>query len=165
MRNYRAHWLGMATTNMLGLLLLGCSGGARKEAIRATETAAAFETEQASAEPTKLPGTTDYGIPSQVAAVVNPIAADEASLVRGQEIFESICIECHGEHGDGNGPTASRLNPEPADYRAEHVRALSDGELFYIITNGLEGSAMVPFNYFDEDQRWHLVNYIRAFQE
>jgi hypothetical protein len=57
------------------------------------------------------------------------------------------------------------LNPKAVDFRSEHVKALSDGELFYIITNGIEGSSMQAWGFFDEERRWHLVYYLRTHQE
>lgn len=119
------------------------------------------ETEQAAQEVEPR----DYSVPAEEAARENPIPADEASVQRGEEIYTSICIDCHGEDGQGDGPAAANQNPKPVDYNAEHVRALTDGELFYIITNGVEGTSMIPFNFFEEEQRWHLVNYIRSLQE
>jgi mono/diheme cytochrome c family protein len=144
--------------------VLGCSGGPGSQ-VNGDDESAAQVTEQSSAEPIKMPGTTDYAVPAEAAEVANPIEADADSLDRGGRIYESSCLNCHGSEGDGKGPTASRLDPEPADFRADRVLNLSDGELFYMITIGIEGSAMIPFNYLNEEQRWHLVNYIRSFQE
>ncbi len=116
-------------------------------------------------QPTDIPPTTDYSVPVDDANVVNPIAADESSLQRGEEIYKTGCIDCHGDEGRGDGLAAARLNPKPSDFRAEHVKDLSDGELFYIITYGIDDSSMQPMGFFDEEKRWHLVNYLRTFQE
>jgi mono/diheme cytochrome c family protein len=107
----------------------------------------------------------DYGVPAEDANIVNPVSADDASLQRGEEVYKSSCSSCHGEEGRGDGPVAVTLDPKPVDYRAEHVKELTDGELFYIITNGIEGSQMQAWGFFDEEDRWHLVNYLRTFQE
>ena len=115
--------------------------------------------------PTDIPSTTDYDIPDDDAIVVNPIPVDDASLQRGEESYMNACIDCHGEEGRGDGPAAARLNPQPSGFRAEHVIELSDGELFYIITYGIEGSAMQACGFYDEEIRWNLVNYFRTFQE
>ena len=115
--------------------------------------------------PTAIPPTLDYGVPADDASVVNPIAADDASQQRGEEIYVASCINCHGEEGRGDGPIATGLNPKPSDFRAEYVMELSDGELYYIITNGIDESSMQPMGFFDEEKRWHLVNYLRTFQE
>jgi len=115
--------------------------------------------------PTDIPATKDYGVPADDANVVNPIAADDASLQRGAELYQTSCTDCHGEEGRGDGLAAGRLNPQPSDFRADHVKELSDGELFYIITYGIEGSAMMAMGFFDEELRWHLVNHVRTLQE
>jgi mono/diheme cytochrome c family protein len=114
--------------------------------------------------PTDIPPTIDYGVLADAANVVNPIAADDTSLQQGEEIYKTGCIDCHGDEGRGDGLAASRLNPKPSDFRAEHVKELSDGELFYIITYGIKESSMQPMGFFDEEKRWHLVNYLRTFQ-
>lgn len=116
-------------------------------------------------EPMEAVEPKDYGVPADAANVVNPIAADDASLQEGEEIYKASCITCHGEQGRGDGPVAASLDPKPADFRSEYVKQLSDGELFYIITNGIEGSPMQAWGFFEEERRWHLVNYLRTFQE
>ena len=139
-------------------LLNSCSA---LEGFLATQTPVPTETPV----PTDIPPTTDYGVPDDDANVVNPITVDAASLQRGEESYKNVCIDCHGEEGLGDGLAAAKLNPKPSDFRAEHVKELSDGELFYIITYGIEGSAMQAFGFYDEEIRWNLVNYLRTFQE
>ncbi len=104
-------------------------------------------------------------MPADAADVVNPIPADESSVQRGEEVFKTACTNCHGEEGRGDGPVAVAFDPKPLDFRDEKVKELSDGELFYIITNGIEETAMSSWSALDEEDRWHLVNYIRTFQE
>ncbi|MGD9091832.1 MAG: hypothetical protein PVF74_03215 [Anaerolineales bacterium] len=67
--------------------------------------------------------------------------------------------------GRGDGPVGATLDPKPTNIRAEHLKALSDGELFYIITNGIEGSAKQAWGFFSEENRRHLENYHRTCQE
>jgi mono/diheme cytochrome c family protein len=97
--------------------------------------------------------------------MTNPISPDDSSIERGEEIYMGSCVDCHGEEGRGDGPAAARQDLKPADFNADYVKDLTDGELFHIVTNGVEGSAMTPWNFFDEEARWHLVNYIRSLQE
>lgn len=150
-------WVMIASYSLLSVLLAGCAAGSEASSAETEKT-------QATVVPTKKPGTIDFGVPVEEARIANPIVPEDASIQRGKEIYEASCIKCHGENGDGKGSSTPRLDPEPADFRAEHVTSLSDGELFFIITNGIEDTAMIPFNYLDEDQRWHLVNYIRSFE-
>ena len=173
MKRHYVLWSVLAACMLVGLLLSGCSGvssvsedpsagSADSEGV--SEPVGKTEPEQEMEEPEEVMPK-DYGVPADDANVVNPIAADDASLQAGEETYRSSCIDCHGEEGRGDGPVGVRQNPKPTDFRAEHVKELSDGELFYIITNGIEGSAMRGFVFFDEEVRWSLVNYVRTFQE
>src|SRR5262245_30980488 len=44
-----------------------------------------------------------------------PVWSDEAGDKHG--LYRRHCAHCHGINGDGQGPTASILNPYPRDYR------------------------------------------------
>jgi len=138
------------------LLLSGCSGVSMAADVEVTP-----EPDDETEEPTEESGPRDYAVPAEDASIVNPIAADETSLQQGEKTYKNVCLECHGEEGRGDGPSPTN----PPDFREEYVRELSDGELFYIITNGIEGSAMPAAAVLDEEKRWNLVNYIRTFQE
>ncbi len=102
------------------------------------------------------------GLGEQV-PLVNPVPADEASLARGQALYQAYCVSCHGPQGRGDGPNAASLPVPPADL-AVHVPAHSDGELFRFIANGLRGTPMPAFkDRLSEEEIWHLVNYIKTF--
>lgn len=103
-------------------------------------------------------------IPEEAAATENPIEATDVSVVAGAAFFATSCAVCHGEVGHGDGPTAAALEPAPADLHAAHVQANSDGALFYIISHGVSDTAMPPWdNVLTEDERWHIVNFMRTF--
>jgi mono/diheme cytochrome c family protein len=106
-----------------------------------------------------------HAIPEEAAAVANPVAISDASLAAGQAIYTQNCAACHGTQGEGDGVAAAGLNPKPADLHATHVQELSDGALFYVITHGREGTAMVAWeNILSEEQRWQVVNFLRTFK-
>ena len=174
MKKHWVLWSVLAAIMLVGLLLSGCAsvssasedpGAASADSEAVSESVAATEPEQEMEEPMEEVEPKDYGVPADVANVVNPIEADDSSQQQGEEIYSTSCIDCHGEEGRGDGPVGVRQNPKPSDFRADHVKDLSDGELFYIISHGIEGSAMQAFVFFDEEDRWHLVNYLRTFQE
>jgi mono/diheme cytochrome c family protein len=92
-------------------------------------------------------------------AVPNPIAADEASIARGQAIYTKACASCHGPEGKGDGKSAKILAKKPADLNL-HAPHHTDGDLFWKIT---EGKKPMPAFKKDlkENQRWDVVNYLR----
>jgi len=105
-----------------------------------------------------------HAIPEEAAAVANPVAVSSVSVAVGQATYSQNCAACHGAEGKGDGAAAAGLNPKPADFHAAHVQGLSDGALFYIITHGREGTAMVAWeNILSEEQRWEVVNFLRTF--
>lgn len=95
----------------------------------------------------------------------NPMPGDEASIVRGQELFAIHCQMCHGQTGEGTGPIAAFLIKfKPANLTTDVVQSKSDGSIFMTITNGLEGR-MPPLNEnLTVSERWDVVNYVRTLQ-
>lgn len=95
----------------------------------------------------------------------NPIPGDEASIVRGQELFAVHCQMCHGQTGEGTGPIAAFLVKfKPANLTTDVVQAKSDGSIFMTITNGLEGR-MPPLNEnLTVSERWDVVNFVRTLK-
>lgn len=107
-----------------------------------------------------------HGIPEDAAAVPNPVAADEVSVSAGSQLFAANCATCHGENGMGDGPAAAGLDPKPANLHEDHVQALTDGALFYIVSNGVEGTAMPAWGEsLGESDLWNVVNFMRTFGE
>jgi mono/diheme cytochrome c family protein len=107
-----------------------------------------------------------HAIPEEAAEIPNPIASSEASVAVGQNIYAANCTVCHGENGRGDGPTADALAISPADLHESHVQDLTDGALYYVITKGRSGTPMPAWeDVLDEDERWHVVNFLRTFRE
>ena len=107
-----------------------------------------------------------HTVPEEAAAMLIPITASDESVAIGRELFATNCALCHGETGEGDGPAASGLAKPPADLNEDHVQSLTDGALFYIISQGVPDSPMPAWeNVLSEDERWHLVNFLRTFSE
>jgi len=105
-------------------------------------------------------------IPSVIAGLDDPVPATNESINEGEEIFKKFCSFCHGESGTGD-PAFKQEGKgafQPADLREWQDR--SDGELFFIITNGVEGTEMLSWGeVLTERQRWDLINFVRTFEE
>jgi DMSO reductase family type II enzyme heme b subunit len=97
-------------------------------------------------------------------------AAQAGDPKAGQSVYQLKCIGCHGEKGDGKGPAAELLMPQPRDFttglykiRTTANKAPSDQDLFRIITDGMPGTSMPSWAVLPEKDRWNLVGYIKAF--
>jgi mono/diheme cytochrome c family protein len=93
-------------------------------------------------------------------ALVNPVQRTAESINRGKELFTTYCRPCHGDTGHGDGPIVAKFI-RPPDLTAAQAKAYTDGYLYALVSSGR--SLMPPYG--DKvrgDDRWHLVNYLRA---
>ncbi|MFW6174409.1 MAG: copper resistance protein CopC [Chloroflexota bacterium] len=103
--------------------------------------------------------------PAPVSSQTNPFPPTGESLEQGRQIYANNCQSCHGVSGDGSGPAADGLVPPPANLRA-HVPLHSQGELFEIIANGVDGTAMGPNkDALSDEGIWHLINYLQTIPD
>jgi high-affinity iron transporter len=87
-------------------------------------------------------------------------------LAEGGRLFAQTCAGCHGSTGHGDGAAASALNPKPASFHSGAVMAgLTPFKAFNVIRFGVKGTAMVPFEAFDEKQRWALAFYLFSLRQ
>ncbi len=101
-------------------------------------------------------------VPADYANLTNPLSEDAA--IAGGEIFQTNCATCHGSGGHGDGPAGAALNPPPKDLSVLQVQ-VSDGYLFWRISEGSPGTAMVAWRgILTEEQIWHLVTFIRTLK-
>ena len=94
----------------------------------------------------------------------NPVAATPEIIAAGMGHFADHCAACHANDGSGDTELGLGLYPRPPDLRQETTRSLTDGELFYIIENGVRLTGMPAFGTGTAEgaeQTWHLVHFIR----
>ncbi len=102
-------------------------------------------------------------IPANARDEHNPIAASKETLTEARAHFADHCATCHGNDGSGNTMYGKGLYPKPPDLRGAETQKLSDGELFWIIENGVRFTGMPAFGggHGSQDDSWKLVLFIR----
>jgi mono/diheme cytochrome c family protein len=101
-------------------------------------------------------------VPEGAKRVANPLEPSRANLPEARRIYLDKCAECHGDGGKGDGSQAKMYDPLPTNLTdAPHMNSVSDGELFYKIS---EGHRPMPGfkKRFTEEQRWQLVLFLRS---
>jgi mono/diheme cytochrome c family protein len=93
----------------------------------------------------------------------NPMPASEENLKAARDHFADHCSSCHANDGSGDSMYGKGLYPKPPDLRRPETQNLSDGELFWIIENGVRFTGMPAFGggHGSEDDSWKLVLFIR----
>jgi len=93
----------------------------------------------------------------------NPVPAIPENIEDGRQIFTSYCMVCHGLDGQNTGvPFAASVSPPIPSLASPEVQAYTDGQLKWIIKNGIYPSGMPPSKGdFSEDDIWRMVLYIR----
>jgi len=103
--------------------------------------------------------------PRTAKAMQNPVAASPEVLSEAMAHFADHCATCHGNDGSGETSIGVGLYPKPADMRLLETQNLTDGELFYIIHNGIRLTGMPAFGQDAAEEpdldSWKLVHFIR----
>lgn len=93
----------------------------------------------------------------------NPLEASDDNLRRGQRAFGSYCTVCHGLDGRATGvPFAEAMSPPVPSLASPEVQAYSDGQLRWIIENGLFPSGMpASRGILGDEEMWGIVLFLR----
>jgi mono/diheme cytochrome c family protein len=102
-------------------------------------------------------------LPGAARALINPVAPTEENLRDARLHFADHCAICHGNDGSCDTMMGSGLYPKPPDLRHAETQKLSDGELFWIIENGVRFTGMPAFSspHSSQEDSWRLVHFIR----
>ena len=94
----------------------------------------------------------------------NPIPPSDEAVRSGLEHYADHCAICHANDGSGATQFGRGMFPPPPDLRAAATQAMTDGELFYSIENGIRFTGMPAFGTGSaegEAESWKLVHFIR----
>ncbi len=101
-------------------------------------------------------------IPANAKSTPNPVAATPEALADARLHFADHCAVCHGNDGSGDALFGRGLYPKPPDLRQAATQDRSDGELFWIIENGVRFTGMPSFaGHGMGNDSWKLVLFIR----
>lgn len=102
--------------------------------------------------------------PAALRTRVNPVASSETVLGAALEHFADHCASCHANDGSGSTELGRSFYPPAPDMRGARSQALTDGELFSIIENGIRLTGMPAWGtgtVDGENESWGLVHFIR----
>ena len=103
-------------------------------------------------------------IPAGAKSMKNPIPANPLNIAEGRDHFADHCAVCHANNGSGKTLMGSNLYPPTPDMRTNETQGLSDGQLLYIIKNGVRFTGMPGWGG-DDEENFKLVLFIRRLPQ
>ena len=93
----------------------------------------------------------------------NPLASTPADVQNGKEAFSHYCVACHGLDGQNTGvPFADEMSPPIPSLNSPNVQSYTDGQLHWILVNGISPSGMpASKGILTDDELWSIVLFIR----
>src|ERR1700674_2016924 len=111
----------------------------------------------------------NLGIPSSARDEKNPWTATPETRQEAQELFTNHCAGCHGKDGNAQSEIGQNLYPKAPDLRTAPTQNLTDGEIHYIIRNGVRLTGMPalgnPHVGLEDNNAWKIVLFIRSISQ
>ncbi len=106
-----------------------------------------------------------WAVPANARLLRNPVPPNPETLRHGMEHWADHCATCHANDGSGKTTIGTNLYPKAPDMREKETQSLTDGELYYIIRNGVRMTGMPawgnPEDGENDHETWTLVLFIR----
>ena len=109
-------------------------------------------------------GVRNMAIARRAKSLTNPVQYSADVIAEGRAHFADHCATCHANDGSGKTAIGQGLWPKAPDMRQAATQNLTDGELFWIIENGIRFTGMPAWSTDTKDGEtgsWHLVHFIR----
>lgn len=93
----------------------------------------------------------------------NPLPATAANIDAGKHVFGDYCVECHGRDGQNTGvPFAASIAPPIPSLASSQVQSYTDGQLKWIVNNGIFPSGMPGSKgTLSDEEIWQTILFIR----
>ncbi len=93
----------------------------------------------------------------------NPVSATKENIGSGERTFGYYCVVCHGLDGQNTGvPFAQSMSPPIPPLTSPDVQRYTDGQLKWVIANGIYPSGMpASKGTLSDDDIWRIVIFLR----
>ncbi len=108
-----------------------------------------------------------WSVPPAARRAVNPVPFSDAVWAESRAHFADHCASCHGNDGRGDTEIGRNLFPKAPDMTQPSTQQKTDGELYWIIENGIRLTGMPAWGPggSDDVDSWKLVHFVRHLSE
>ncbi len=104
----------------------------------------------------------DRSVARRAPKAANPFSGNPDAARGGMAHYKEMCVFCHGAPGVDASEAGEGLNPPAPDLTLARIQQRTDGELFWIIQNGIRMSGMPAFGPTHKDEEiWKIVSVVR----
>ena len=153
-RRYVVSLLGLTAVTAFALVLTSLGGFSARSQPSAVERIVALAVRR-------------WAVPRRMRATPNPVPFSSEVWAEARAHFADHCASCHGNDGRGNTEMGRNLYPRAPDMRGPDTQRLTDGDLYWIIENGVRLTGMPAWgdgSGHDLDT-WKLVHFVRHLND
>jgi cytochrome c peroxidase len=99
--------------------------------------------------------------PPEARRLKNPLPHSESRAANARSNYERLCASCHGLDGRARTPLAGKLPHRPTDLTNYLMESMRDGEIFWVIKNGIDQKMPAFGKQLGEEGAWELVLHVR----
>ncbi len=103
--------------------------------------------------------------PAAAKKLRSPVAASPESIAKGGVLYREQCGVCHGEDGKAQTEMAKAMKQKPTDLTSAAMAGITEGEIFWVLTHGIEKEGMPAFDKkLDDAARWQVTHFVRSLK-
>ena len=103
--------------------------------------------------------------PASAKALTSPLTPEQAKPELGRPLYEKTCLSCHAADGKAQTAEALKMKPKPTNIADHRMDSMTDGEIFWVVTNGIEKSMPGFKTQLNDADRWRIVAYVRHLRK
>ena len=100
-------------------------------------------------------------IPESAKKLASPLTPDQSKPELGKSAYEGACAGCHGADGKSKTEAAAKMAHKPTNLTDHLMDSMKDGEIYWVVSNGVEKTMPAFQDKLNETERWQVVNYVR----
>ena len=108
-----------------------------------------------------------WAVPAAARTATNPIAFSPEVWAEGRAHFADHCASCHANDGSGATEMGRNMFPRAPDMRLPDTQNQTDGEIYWVIANGVRLTGMPAWGPGgpDDADTWKLVHFVRRLKD
>jgi mono/diheme cytochrome c family protein len=89
------------------------------------------------------------------------LTATEQNIAAGRNLYNRNCAVCHGADGKSKTDVAGALPFKPTDLTDKNMHGITDGEVYWVTTNGIKKGGMPGFAKVKPTEPWQMTLYVK----